>query len=171
MVRRVNYLIQDIAEINDSVVNDIQEYLSFNFGGNPKEFEEDPYGGEACYEEHAPDTYDLKESWDYFLQEITYRARYFSQFAEQILDELFSDLDTLKTFNEKSVIRIAGPSTENPFIYRARVSQTHDSTDQILKNPVKELSAPPPQICKTWSNECFWDIRFLWCNRCRNLYC
>jgi len=146
--QEVNYLIQDIAEVNDSVANDVQAYLSFYSGGDPKDFEENPYGKEACYEERPPDTYGFEESWDFFRQEITFRARFFSQFAEQILDELFSNLDSLKTYDGKSVIRIAGPSTENPFVFRARVSQTHNSLDQILKNPVKELSAPPPKFAK-----------------------
>lgn len=146
--QEVNYLIQDIAEVNQTVANDIQAYLSFYFGGDPKDFEENPYGDEACYEEHPPDTYGFKESWDFFRQEITYRARFFSQFAEQILYELFSNLDSLKTFDGKSVVRIAGPTTENPYIFRARVSQTHNTLDQILKSPVKELAAPPPKNAK-----------------------
>ncbi len=144
----VNYLIQDIAEVNQTVANDIQKYLSFYFGGDPKDFEENPYGDEACYEEHPPDIYGFKESWNFFCQEIKYRSRFFNQFAEQILDELFSNLDSLKTFDGKSVVRIAGPTTENPYIFRARVSQTSNSLDQILKNPVKELAAAPPKYAK-----------------------
>ena len=146
--QEVNYLIQDMAEVNDSVANDVQAYLSFYSGGDPKDFEENPYDEVACYEERPPDTYGFKESWDFFRQEITFRARFFSQFAEQILDELFSNLDSLKTYDGKSVIRIAGPSTEDLYVFRARVTQTHNSLDQILKNPVKELSAPPPKFAK-----------------------
>jgi hypothetical protein len=146
--QEVHYLIQETAEVNEKVATDVQAYLSFYFGGDPKEFEENPYGEEACYEESAPDTYGFKESWNFFCQEITYRARFFSQFAEQVLNELFHNLDLLKTYDGKSVIRIAGPSTEYPYIFRARVSQTHNSLDQILKNPVKELSSPPPKYAK-----------------------
>lgn len=146
--QEVNYLIQDMAEVSDIVANDVQAYLSFYSEGDPKDFEENPYGEEACYEERPPDTYGFKESWDFFRKEITFRARFFSQFAEQILNELFSNLDSLKTYDGKSVIRIAGPSSENPYVFRARVSQTHNSLDQILRNPVKELSAPPPKFAK-----------------------
>ena len=146
--QELNNLIQDLAEVNESVATDVQSYLSFYFGGDPKDFEENPYGDEACYEESPPDTYGFKESWDLFRQEITWRARFFSQFVEQILDELFSNLDSLKTYDGKSVIRISGPSTENPYVFRARVCQTHNSLDQILKNPIKELSSPPPKYAK-----------------------
>lgn len=146
--QEVNYLIQDMAKVSDIVANDVQAYLSFYSGGDPKDFEENPYGEEACYEERPPDTYGYKESWGFFRQEITFRARFFSQFAEQILNELFSDLNSLKTYDGKSVIRIAGPSSETPYVFRARVSQTHNSLDHILKNSVKELSAPPPKFAK-----------------------
>jgi hypothetical protein len=144
----INYLIQDVAGVNKAIASDVQKHLSMYFGGDPKEFEENPYEDEACYEENSPDSYALQESWEFFRQEITYRARFFSQFKEQVLDELFSNLDSLKTFDGKSVVRIAGPNTENPNIFRARVSQTHNSLDQILKNPVKELAAPPPKSAK-----------------------
>jgi hypothetical protein len=115
----VNYLIQEIAEVGDDVANDVQEYLSFHFGGDPSDFEENPYDDEACYNKSSPETYNFIESWDFFRKEITYRARFFSQFAERILDELFSNLDSLKTIDGKSVVRIAGPNTELPYIYRA----------------------------------------------------
>jgi hypothetical protein len=130
----INYLIQDVAGVNKAIASDVQKHLSMYFGGDPKEFEENPYEDEACYEENPPDSYAL--------------PRFFSQFKEQVLDELFSNLDSLKTFDGKSVVRIAGPNTENPNIFRARVSQTHNSLDQILKNPVKELAAPPPKSAK-----------------------
>lgn len=144
----VNYLIQEITEVDQDVANDIQTYLSFYFGGDPKDFEEDPYGDEACYEEHPPYTYGFRESWDFFCRQTAYRARFFNRSAERILDELFSDLDSLKTIDGKSVVRIAGPGTEIPYIFRARVAQTHNSIDQILKNPTKELAAPPPKYAK-----------------------
>ncbi|MDA3799861.1 MAG: RES family NAD+ phosphorylase [Kiritimatiellae bacterium] len=141
-------LIQEMAEVNERVATDVQAYLSFYFGGDPRDFEENPYGEEACYEECPPDTYGFKKSWRFFRQEITYRTRFFSQFAEQTLNELFCNIDLLKTYDGKSVISIAGPSTENQYVFRARVSQTHDSLDQILKDPVKELSSPPPKYAK-----------------------
>lgn len=142
------YLIQDIAGVAESVADDVQAYLSFYYGGNPKDFEENPYDDEACYEEQTPDRYSFQESWDFFCKEIRYRARFFSQSAEEVLGQLFDDVDSLRTFDGKSVIRSAGPTSENPEIFRTRVSQTQDTLDRILKNPVKELGAPPPKSSK-----------------------
>ena len=68
----VNALIQDIAGVDEDVANDVQEHLLFYFGGDLKDFEENPYGDEACYEESPPDKYTFQESWDFFCQEIRY---------------------------------------------------------------------------------------------------
>jgi len=139
--QEVNYLIQDIAEVTDNVSNDVQTYLSFYFGGDPKEFEENTYGDEACYEEKSPESYSLQESWDFFCQEIRYRARFFSESTEEVLGALFSDLNELKTYNGTPVILNAG-------IFRSRVCLSHETLDHILKNPIKELGAPPSKLSK-----------------------
>jgi len=146
----IHDLIQDVAGIGEGAAADIQEYLSTSYGYyDPSDYEsEDPYGADACYEESPPDSHEFHESWELLRQEITYRARFFSKFAEQVLDKLFGNLDALEVFDGKSVVRIAGPDTENPDIFRARVAQTRDSLEQVLKDPVKELAAPPPKSAK-----------------------
>ena len=83
-----------------------------------------------------------------FCQEIRYRARFFSQEAEKVLGQLFDDVDSLRTFDGKSVILSAGPASKISEIFRARVSQTQDTLGRILKDPVQELGAPPPKLSK-----------------------
>lgn len=144
----INYLIQDITRIEENVANDIQEYLSLYHGGEPTDAEENPYGDEACYDEKPPDKYAFQESWNFFCQEVKYKARFFSPSAEKVLGNLFNDLDSLKTFDGKSVIRSAGPGTENPDIFRARVAQLHGTLELILKDPVQDLAAPPSKSSK-----------------------
>ena len=145
----VDYFIQVCAGVDVTIASDVQNYLSMYFGGDPSEcLEEDPYGQEACYIENSPDRYAYEESWSYFELEITSRARYFSKFAEEILDKLFFNLNSLETLSGNPVIRVAGPATEVPYVFRARVAQTNDSLHRILKEPVKELAAPPPEAAK-----------------------
>lgn len=139
----IKILIQDMTGIGENVANDVQEYLSYAYGGDPMDFEENPYEDEAYYEETPPDKYPFQESWDLFCQEIRHKARFFSQSAEEVLDNLFNDLDSLRTFKGEFVIRSAGPGSEIPNIFRARVAQLHGTLEMILKNPVQELAAPP----------------------------
>jgi hypothetical protein len=143
----VIYLIQDIAEIDSKIANDVQYYLSFNYGGDPKDFEENPFD-DAYYEEKSPDDYHFKESWNFFCKEIKYSARYFCQSAKVVLDTLFGEVENLKTYNGQTSIIVAGPNKEISEIFRARVALTHNSLDQILKSPIQELGAPPPISAK-----------------------
>jgi len=145
----VNTLIQEIAGVDEAITTDVQEYLSESYGYPAvKDGEEDPYGDDAYYEECSPDVYNFQESWDFFCHEIKYRARYFGYAAEEILDGFFSDLDSLRTFDGRPVIRTAGPDREIHIIFRARVSQSQDTLDKILKNPVRELGTPLPKSAK-----------------------
>jgi DNA-directed RNA polymerase subunit RPC12/RpoP len=144
----VNSLIQEIAEIEETVANDVQSYLAYHCGGDPRDGEENPYDVEACYEEDSTDDYSFHESWAFFCREIKYNSRFFNQAIEQVLDEIFDGIASFKTFAGKSIVRVAGPNSENPVIFRARVSQTKESLDQILKAPAKELASPPPKNAK-----------------------
>ena len=144
----VNDLIQEMAEIDTAIANDVQSYLSLNYGPNPMDFEEDPYGEEAYYSDKPAENWDHQESWRFFCREVTQRARFFSPVAEEILDTLFSNIILFRRYDGKSVIREAGPGTENIEIYRARVAKTRDELDRILKNPDKELAAPPFKFAK-----------------------
>jgi hypothetical protein len=92
--------------------------------------------------------YSIKKTWEAFCNEIKYKARFFNQQAKRILDEIFSDLDSLETGDHKSVIQSGGPKTKYPQIYRARVSQSREYLDSILKDPIKELAAPPSESSK-----------------------
>ncbi|WP_218669066.1 RES family NAD+ phosphorylase, partial [Leptonema illini] len=146
--QQVRCLIQEIAEIDDTIAENIQTFLSYNSGHNPMDLEEDPWGSDVCYAEKNPDASHYMESWDYFCKEISERARFFNQNSERILDSIFNGIHSLETDDHKSVIREAGPSTEIAQIFRARVSQSREVFEGILKNPIIELSAPPPKKAK-----------------------
>lgn len=144
----VKFLIEDIVEISDELAEDVQKYLSLYYGGNPMDFEEDPYGDEACYEEKSPESYFFQESWDSFCNEVRFKARYFGSSTIEVLDTLFSNLVNLKTFNGTSVIVNAGPNTQYSHILRARVCHTQNDLIKVLKNPIKELGSPPSKYAK-----------------------
>jgi len=144
----VKILIGDIADISVELAEDVQKYLSLYYGGNPMDFEEDPYGEEACYEEKSPESYYFQESWDSFCNEVRFKARYFGSSTMEVLETLFGNLVNLKTFNGTSVIVNAGPNTQYSHILRARVCLTQSDLEQVLKNPIKELASPPSKYAK-----------------------
>lgn len=145
----VEEIIKWVLCIDDSpVVDDIQSYLSNKYGpGFDEYYEEDPYG-DAYYEESSPDGSHHHRKWKRFCYEVTQRARYFNLAAEEILDGLFGNVNSLRNFRGESVVRVAGPKTECEEIYRARVATTKNELERILKMPSTELAAPPSEYAK-----------------------
>lgn len=147
----VNSIIQDIAKIDETIASDVQGYLSDEYDhGSTKDYgEEDPFGDEVHYEESGSDDQRFQESWNIFRQEVTSRARFFSQTAENVLGKLFNDLYSLKTFDGESIVKVLGPNSKERFLYRARVSQSQLSLEKILKDPVNKLGAPNSRIASS----------------------
>ena len=146
----VNDIIQEIAEVDEPIANDAQQYLMDVYGLDPMEYvDENPFEDEAQYEESGPDDQRFQESWNYFRRELESHARFFSRSAEEVLEELFSDVGTLETLEGDFVVRAIGPESKDRFLYRARVSQTNLTMEQILKDPVNQLGAPDSTMAKS----------------------
>jgi DNA-directed RNA polymerase subunit RPC12/RpoP len=145
----INFLIQEMAEIDEPIANDVQEYLSFWYGPNLRDYsEDDPYGDEAYYMAAPPDGWKYQESWRFFCDEVLKRSRFFSPVAEGVLKEIFGNIASLENREGISVIREAGPETELNEVFRARVAQTTSELDRILAEPEKELASPPFKFAK-----------------------
>jgi len=121
--QQINELLQDILSIDESAAKEIQEYLSNVYSDyeDIKLGEEDPFGDEAHYEESPADQYDSIESWRTLCSEVKTRARFFSPSVEKILDELFGDLNTFKSFDGTPVAQTLSPEEAGSTLYRARV--------------------------------------------------
>jgi len=140
----VNSKIQEITEIDEKIADDVQRYLSdANYDIDMYKIgEENPYGDEALYEERGPDDSMFQESWTDFRNEIISRARFYSVKAESFLNDLFSDIHSLKTYEGESVVCTRGTNSKERHIYRARVAQSEHDIQRILKDPVNELGSP-----------------------------
>jgi hypothetical protein len=145
----VDVLIADIAKVSEELGEAIRDCLSEQYGdAAARDGEDDPYGSDALYEEKGIDDRDFRESWDFFKTNIKTRSRFFSQQAEQVLDEIFKELDTLKTIHGTSIIREIQPTDEDRHFYRTRVSFSVLELKEILAAPVKRLGPPPSLSAK-----------------------
>ena len=113
----VEYLIAEIAGVEQELAVAIRKTLSERTAWDAHEGGyEDPYGIEAHYEVGKPDTYDFRESWDFFRRQIKTSERYFGQFAKRALDEIFGDdLDRLKTWQGDRAVRTIFPESDDRF--------------------------------------------------------
>lgn len=138
----LNYVIQEIATVDEPIAKDVEEFLSEDFDPHCGEmYDDDPH-----YELSDPSDWQLRNMWEEFQKEITSRSRFFSPTAKNILDEIFQDIASLKTSAGESAIRIIQETDKSPHIYRARIANSPTEAEQILKNPTKELGAPPSHL-------------------------
>ena len=143
----VDDVIADIAGVSSEIATDVRELLSDRFGlsyGDLKDGEEEPYASDSCYEERDVYDWNFRETWETFRDEVRYRTRFFSAYAEEALTHIFGDLNTHKGFRRESVIHEVSPDDENSHFWRGRTAQSHKELEAILSAPAREIGPPPP---------------------------
>ena len=146
----VEIVIAEMAGIEEDVARDLTELLSekhWEFGLE-RTGEEALYDSEAHYEELDPDDFDFRETWSSFITEIQSHARFFSPYAEEMLESIFGDLESLKTHEGIPSIRLIQPGDPDAFVWRARAAQSRKDLSNILECPVRELGPPPSSLSR-----------------------
>lgn len=134
------------------------DILSFNFGADPKLFDDieviltEPQGKEHpdFYRERRYIEIDefrdtAVREWEEIKHELRHQSRYFNQRVRSFFDSLFADIKTSKTsaFFWNDVVRVFEPSECHTF-YRARVAIGAEELNSILNDPFGGLGPPPP---------------------------
>ncbi|MEZ8604622.1 hypothetical protein [Vibrio splendidus] len=144
-----------ILQVNQQVAEDVLELLP------EKSTYDDFY--ECAHDEsaHYIDSRNIDPEWEAMWRDletsIKSEARFFNQTATQVLDEIFNNVDGLKTHAGSPAIVVAGPNTTIEYLYRARVHRDNISLQKTLSSPDTEL-APPPSHLASASR----DFMFLW---------
>ncbi len=140
----VEDVIIEIAGVNTEIATDMRELLSDLYRYRAvKDGEENPYDTDACYEEREVDDLDFRESWNTFREEVRFRVRFFSTYAEETLTHIFGDLDTHKAFSNRSVVREVSQDERDFHIWRGRTAQSLKELKAILTAPSCEIGPPP----------------------------
>jgi len=115
--------IMEAAELEVQIANDIQEILEERFSdresaeiGIETEFSSDSY-----YERKVLDDRYWQQEWEEFEKKLKNEARHFNQFGINLLDKIFDGIDMLTTDDGNSLLKIIGPGTSIPTLFRARV--------------------------------------------------
>ncbi len=142
-------IIADIAEISEDIAVDVRKFLSDLHGYQAvRDGEDDPYATDARYSPQTPDTYNFRDMWESFSQNIRFRSRFFSEYAQTDLDNIFGDLGAQATWGGIPVIRNISPQDADRFLYRGRLATSWAEVQKILSKPNDELGPPPPRQAK-----------------------
>ena len=142
---QVVYAIMNAAVIPEAAAGDVQEILEHGHGdweatmaGVETEFSFDTH-----YEEKAIDAGHWREEWDRFERSLKTEARFFSRSAADHLSAIFAGMDQMRTYDDRPLVRDAGPETELNAMYRARVFQSDDKLEAAMCRPDTQLGSPP----------------------------
>ena len=138
----IDYVIMDMIDSSEELTQAVRRYLSEEYDPNWKDAlsEPCPYDKFSQYEERPIDTYEFRESWTLFRQEILTQSRFFNKAAKSVLDYLFEGVTQLETSEGDPVVRALSSSDA---IFRARLAKSEEVMDEILKGAPSSLGAPP----------------------------
>ena len=138
-------LVSEIGLLDFEVAEYVVEALAVPYYWAIKDGDTNPYESDARYVARDASIQDYLYRWNEYRQEILYGSRFFSKRVEEILDEIFGDINCSITNDGKPMIQEIGTGSDQPFVWRARMAQTRDDLEAMLKSPKNRLGPPPPK--------------------------
>lgn len=141
-----------LAEMLDASDEKIAEDV-LDFLGSEHQFDIHD-GGYDCYDTveekyviRLPDDRQYRDLWQSFCESLKHGRRFFSDVAEERLDEILGPILRGENTDYGAAIRTITPQDENRFVYRARVANDDASRRTIFAAPIKQLGPPPQAHC------------------------
>lgn len=147
----ISSLISGIAGLDKDIAEEIRvilHYRTYDLDEAQMGIEF-PFDEDAQYEESDCSEGAFTEKWDKFKSKLNTEARYFSRELLEILDDVFSGLESHTTLSGTSVVVNAGPGSSIPNIYRSRVFQSREKLEKALIDPDLEIGPPPAKYAKS----------------------
>jgi hypothetical protein len=141
-------VIQEVGGCAEEVAKGIRETLDLRHSTRDA-YEmgyETEFDSESHYDWRQVGSGELDAEWSVFEHSLKSESRYFSRTAMRMLEKVFHDLSTHRTYQGGSVIVDAGPNAELKSLYRARVFQSDRSLLAAIERPEVSIGPPPPRI-------------------------
>jgi hypothetical protein len=81
--------------------------------------------------------------WNYTLEELRHRRRFFSPAAQTLFSKLFDGIDQLKAWGGGKFLPVARTLPNGTKLYRARICNQHTTFTDIYQDPFKHVGPPP----------------------------
>ena len=129
----------------DPIATSVQRILEDRYGdiGCAEIGEEDPWSEAALYSRNHPDSMEYEEAWADLERTLRTESRYFNTRAEQVLELVFDDVESLESPFGFTAIETGGPNRVFNSVFRGRVAWDEQKLKKVLANPERELRAPP----------------------------
>lgn len=146
----VIYAIMNAVEIPEEAAVDIQSILEEKFYDfeAAKMGDETEFSSESYYEERGADDAHWREEWREFERSLKTEARFFSRSALELLHSIFDGIEEMRAGDGRSMVVDAGPETDFPSVFRARVFQSDEDLKTALAKPDSHLGSPPSKYAR-----------------------
>jgi len=144
----VVWAIMSSADMPEDAAQDIQQILADRHGSWDSDMisEETEFSDDSYYEEKSVGEGYWREEWTEFERALKTEARFFSRRAADHLTKLFAGIDHMRTSRGKPLVVDAGPETDMPSVYRARVFQSDARLITALCRPDLHIGSPPARL-------------------------
>jgi len=144
----ITLLSEMLIATDEEIAEDILEFLSSEHQFDIHDGGYDYYDtAEEKYVIRLPDDRQYRDLWESFCESLKHDRRFFSDVAEERLDEILGPILRGENTDYGAAIRTITPHDENRFVYRARVANDDASRRAIFAAPIKQLGPPPPAQC------------------------
>jgi hypothetical protein len=142
-------VLQDAAEISLGIAADVQEILGERFSSRSADEvgEETDYSEDSYYDFLGANSRNLEEEWQVFESSLKTESRYFNQFGQTHLQDIFAGIDKVLTGAGSPILQV-GPSHETKTFFRARLFQSDESLVTALRDIVRHLGPPPHRLAR-----------------------
>lgn len=142
--------IADAASIEENVAADVIEILEER---HPDRWsaeigEECEFHSESHYDWKNPRDHEFAVEWQGIERSLKSEARFFNQGAEAFLEKLFAHLEGRVTAEGQHVVVTAGPGTDRPSFFRARVFHKDDELEEAMMRPDLHIGPPPSRFAR-----------------------
>lgn len=141
----VVHAIMNAADIPEGAASDIQQVLDDKFSDfeSATMGEETEFSSGSYYDEKGTDDSNWQMEWRQLEASLKSQARFFNHSAAQHLAKNFNGIDTMNAWDGRSLIVAAGPKTQFPALYRARIFQSDENLAVALQRPDQHIGPPP----------------------------
>lgn len=142
----LSYHLQEVIGQFLGFEDEIVDALEANENVRPQDGEEPFFDSSQDYVPVSVKPYRYIELWNYVLDELKHRRRFFSGSAKKLFTELFEGLENRRCWahieEDGDVVWNFPQGSE---LYRARICGSVAATKEVLSDPFKNVGPPPPE--------------------------
>lgn len=142
--------LKDVLEmqlgVDEEILDDLVTVLADRW--SDWDSQEHKYGDDPYFIERSKHSSPFSAEWRRMEQSLLSEARLLNPKANAILEKIFGPLLNYRTASGNGVIVDAGPDTDLPKLYRARVFQSLGELERALSHPAREVGPPPSGVAR-----------------------